>query len=331
MLSNVPTTNQSSFHTGEDATRPGSSSSSSGGSNGLAASGVLPAHRAYLHVRPLSTGDEKLALDLLNEQPVANVTIIGLIREHGLVSPRNRGVFYGCFAAEQLIGLALIGHCVQLYGRAESAGSFAAVARAAHATAIRMVLGEMTLTDEFCRRLFAPPFQLQAHKVMPQQLLTLAEVSPALTSVAGLRLARDGEALELARLNAAAYVELNGVDPLAQDADGFHERLRARIRKEHIWLVRDAEGIAFKADIVSETDDAVYLEGVMTRADLRGAGLGTRALGDLCRRLLRRRKAVCLFADAGKTPTLNFYRRLGFSPVAAYQVVHCRRADAARN
>jgi predicted GNAT family acetyltransferase len=152
-------------------------------------------------------------------------------------------------------------------------------------------------------------------------MLVLTGMKMKTGRVTGLRRAGSVELDQLTQMNAGAYVELNGVDPASKDPKGFRARVLSRIEMKRIWVLKDEKGVAFKADIVSMTDDAVYLEGIITRSDLRGTGLGSAALSALCRRLLRRHKAVCLFANAENQPLLSFYNRIGFTPFAAHRLV----------
>src|SRR5205823_10612756 len=63
------------------------------------------------HGFPLTDEHEAEAIAFLAARPVHTVFLSTLIRDNGLVSPLNRGTFYGCRAARgRLTGLALIGH-----------------------------------------------------------------------------------------------------------------------------------------------------------------------------------------------------------------------------
>ena len=279
---------------------------------------------AGIEVRRLVRGEEQQALYLLNYWPVKNVMMIGLIRDHGLESPLNRGTFYGCFAHGDLIGVALIGHYVLFCGGDETVAEFANVARLYHQPEIRIVLGEESTVDEFCRRLLQPPCHLTIHQATPQLLLALRHPTKKSIRVKGLRRARTSEAHEIARINAGAYLELNGIDPAKLDPTGFQERVLSRIKMGRIWILRDDRGITFKADVASATDEAVYIEGVWTRPDQRGSGIGTAAFSRLCDRLLNHHKAICLLADAANQRTLSFYHRCGFKPIASYRLIRCR-------
>src|SRR5438132_8534343 len=50
-------------------------------------------------------------LNFLAERPLHTVTLMGFIRDNGLVSPLNRGEFYGCRNHDgELEGVELTGH-----------------------------------------------------------------------------------------------------------------------------------------------------------------------------------------------------------------------------
>jgi len=271
--------------------------------------------------RQLVTGEEGAALDFLNLQPLKNVTLIGFIHDRGLESPAHRGAFYGCFRAGRFIGLALIGHHVVLCGSHDAAPAFAELARLHHRDEPRMVIGEETAVKIFCDRLTQPPCQLNLHRTESHLLCALTEPQGELREVPALRLARPDEVDEVAQIHARAYLDQAGVDPIKQDPLGFRQRTLDRIQQGRVWVARDRQGISFKADAVSETDRAVYLEGVWTRPDVRGTGLGSAALGGVCQRLLRRYQTICLMVDAEARHTISFYQRVGFAPLASFSVV----------
>jgi len=60
---------------------------------------------------------------------------------------------------------------------------------------------------------------------------------------------------------------------------------------------------------------------------LRGQGTATRALGELCARLLQRSRVVCLFVNDFNEPALALYRRLGFRQLASWTSVFYARED----
>ncbi|MCA1591974.1 MAG: GNAT family N-acetyltransferase [Acidobacteria bacterium] len=274
-----------------------------------------------LRVRRLSRGEEMLVLKMLRVQPVRNVVMIGLILDHGLESLKNRGIFYGCFSDGCLIGVALLGHHVLLAGGRECVECFARTAWRDHRSEIRLVLGEQSFVDEFCRLLDQTHGGPVACQSAPHVLLSLSGIEPATAAPANLRQARPGETPEIVRLNTDFFVELYGMNPTTHDPVGFRQRVLNRVERGRVWVAADDAGIAFKAEVVSATDDAVYLEGILTRPDARNAGLGSTALRALCGQLLRAHKTVCLLADADSVRANAFYRSVGFAPAALYRLI----------
>ena len=284
--------------------------------------------RRGVAARRLLNGEEARVLHFLSLQPLKNVVLIGFIRDHGLESPRHRGTFYGCFRRGRLSGVALIGRHVLLSGDAEAAAVFADVGRLSHGPEIHLLLGESEAVAAFCPALHLSPSSLDIDRAEVQILYALSSVGGKAETKVELRRAWTDELEAVAQSHARFCLEKSGVDPMAQTAEGFRQRDLRRIELGRVWVAADARGIAFKADVVSETDEAVYLEGVWTRPDLRGAGLGRRAMKELCRQLLGRSRAVCLFADADDRRAVSFYRGIGFEPLATYHAVHFHPAHS---
>jgi hypothetical protein len=64
-----------------------------------------------VQVAELNASHEREVMDFLARRPIHTVGMVGLISDNGLVSPFNRGTFYGCRNLQgQLEGVALIGH-----------------------------------------------------------------------------------------------------------------------------------------------------------------------------------------------------------------------------
>jgi GNAT superfamily N-acetyltransferase len=279
-----------------------------------------PTPAVTIETRLLNHDDEARALASLANEPLQGVMLRGSILDHGLDSGSNRGSFYGCFRDDFIIGVALIGQNILFQGSPEAIAAFADVARG-WVSAPRLLLCEDEEAENFCRLLLRPPSSLCVIRESVEILLALTAATAVPSDATELRLAMPHEAEEISIVNARGHLDLNGFDPSIEDPEGFIERTRIRIVKGRVWVVRDNNGIAFKVDVARVTDEAVYLEGVLTRPELRGTGVGKAAFGDLCQRLLGRHNAVCLLADSESTRALAFYQRLGFVPVARYRLV----------
>ena len=71
----------------------------------------LSAARVTVQVDRLTNNDTAEVLEFLGQRPIHTVAMMSLIHDNGLVSPFNRGTFYGCRDANgQLEGVVLVGH-----------------------------------------------------------------------------------------------------------------------------------------------------------------------------------------------------------------------------
>ena len=173
-------------------------------------------------VQALGSGQEAEALHFLAERPVHTVFMTGLIRDNGLVSPLNRGTFYGCRnAAGELEGVALIGHATLIDTNSESA--LEAFARLTQECAgANMIMGEQEKMERFwayysesgqvprlaCRELLLEqrwPIQVQ-------------EAVPA------LRIATIEDLDLIVPVHAQMAFDESGVNPLDVNPEGFRRR-----------------------------------------------------------------------------------------------------------
>jgi predicted GNAT family acetyltransferase len=87
--------------------------------------------------------------------------------------------------------------------------------------------------------------------------------------------------------------------------------------------------LIFKADVVADTRDAAYLEGVYVDPAERGKGYGARCLAQVSRKLLERTQAVCLLVGEDNRVAQGLSRRAGYTVTACYETIflHHRRSD----
>src|SRR2546429_6592579 len=84
----------------------------------MAETPYLPEADVSVTVIQLAEDDRNEVFAFLAERPIHTVCLAGFIRDNGLVSPHNRGTFYGCRNSEgRLEGVALIGHATLIEAR----------------------------------------------------------------------------------------------------------------------------------------------------------------------------------------------------------------------
>ena len=120
---------------------------------------------------------------------------------------------------------------------------------------------------------------------------------------------------------AAAHEEELGVDPLRTDPETFRWRTRAQIADGRSWLWEEAGTILFKAEASAWTPTAVQLQQVWVDPGERGRGYAKRGMRDLCRLLLERTAAVCLFVRPENAAAIRVYESIGMRRAGSYRSI----------
>jgi RimJ/RimL family protein N-acetyltransferase len=192
----------------------------------------------------------------------------------------------------------------------------AAFADAAARSGARMVIGEERAVSELWdvagRRMPRPRDDRPG-----QPVYALRE--PPEPGETGLRAATLLDLELLVPACAAAHQEEIGVDPLQRDPEGFRWRTRQQVEEGRSWLWLEDGVILFKAEASAWTPSAVQLQQVWVDPHARRRGYARRALADLCRLLLKRVPAVCLFVRPENTPALHLYDSIGMTRELTYR------------
>lgn len=271
----------------------------------------------------LTSEAETEVLNFLAKRPLHTVILTGLVRDNGLVSPAHRGDFYSVRNDEgELEGVALIGHATLMETRtARAVCAFAEVAQ--RCSSAHMILGEQGRIEEFWSQYQAggKPMRLACR----ESLLELSYPADVGREVEDLRLATLAELELIVPIQAKMAQEESGINPLERDAEGFRQRCRRRIEQGRTWVVvRDGEPV-FKADIVSDTEEVIYLEGVWTSKKLRGSGHGINCMSQLSKELLQRTNSISLLVDQRNKRAQAFFRKCGFRLLTTYDTIFLER------
>lgn len=268
---------------------------------------------------PLTAGAEAEVLSFLAARPIHTVTIASFIRDNGLVSPLNRGGFYGCRDGEgQLVGVALIGHATLV--ETESDAALAAFARVARdCPRAHVMMGESDKIGRFWEHYAEDgrsPRLICRELLMEQRWpIQVREAVP------GLRRGTSEDLDQVMAVQAEMAFAESGVNPLEADPEGFRRRCLRRIEQGRVWVLTEEDRLIFKADIVSETPEVKYVEGVWVAPGRRGRGYGLRCLSQLSRELLARSGAVTLLVNEKAPEAVAFYRRAGYKLRSYYDTI----------
>ncbi len=267
----------------------------------------------------LGDEQEQEALAFLAERPVHTVIMAGFIRDNGLVSPLNRGNFYGYRDAQgRLKGVALIGHATLIEARVDAAlAAFARVAQ--ESPAAHMMMGEQEEIKQFWNY-YAENRRhprLMFRELLFEQRWPVEVRAP----VQGLRLATKDDLKLVIPTHAQMAFEETRVNPLVTDPMGFRMRCERRVERGRTWVWVENDRLIFKADIVAETTEAAYLEGIYVNPQERCKGYGVRCISQLTRTLLERTTSVCLLVNEQNRRAQAMYKKVGYRLRGCYDSI----------
>lgn len=293
------------------------------GGGASATSSQLHSMVAPLTTQQLTDVDKAEALAFLAERPLHTVSLSGMILENGLVSPLNRGSFYGCRdSTGQLEGVALIGHATLIEAHTNTAlEAFARLAQ--NNPRAHLIRGEQEMIERFWN--YFTPVGCAPRMVCREILLEQRQPMPIGEPLNDLRQATLDDLEQVLAVNAQMIYEECGVNPLETDLAGFRQRTARRIVQGRIWVWMKNERLIFKSDVMSSTPEVIYLEGVYVHPDERGKGYGSRCFSQLCDHLLEHTRALCLLVNEHNQAAINFYNKLGYTPQGCYDTIYLQR------
>jgi GNAT superfamily N-acetyltransferase len=270
-------------------------------------------------IQPLDNRHHEEVLEFLSLRPIHTVSMASLIRDNGIVSPLNRGSFYGCRDTDgALQGVALIGHATLFETR-----SFAALKAFADLTRVNknthMMMGELARIEEFWHRYSSNDIspRLRCRELLFEQRWPIELHKPC----DNLRIATQDDLESILPIQASLAEAESGVNPLAFDAEGFRARCARRIELGRTWVAFENEQLIFKADVQSETESVAYLEGIYVAPEARGKSTGKRYLSQVSRDLLQRVDSICLLVNETNSQAHALYRAAGYKLVSIYDTI----------
>ncbi len=272
-----------------------------------------------LSVHPLRRGQEAEVLAFLAERPLHTFVMAGHIRDNGLESPHNRGSFHACRDQEQrLEGVVLIGHATLFEARTKAA--LEALAQLAQSwPAAHMIMGEQEKIDYFWK--YYAQVGQSPRRVGRELLLEQQWPIEPYEPVRALRLATRDDVTQVTRVQGEMALASSGINPLEADPVGFRMRCARRIAQERVWIWIEDGRLIFKADVISDTPEVIYLEGVYVDPADRGKGRGTRCMLQLSQTLLQRTASLCVLVNEQSHRSRRFFERVGFRVEGYYGTI----------
>lgn len=280
------------------------------------------AHDEPCTISELNQSHEAEVFEFLAARPIHTVFMSSLIRDNGLVSPHNRGSFYACRDRYGLLeGVALVGHATVIEARTEN--SLARFARlAGNCLNAHLIRGEQETIDNFWKH-YASSRQ-EPRLICREMLFEQRAPVPPTESVDDLRPATLNDLNKVVAVNATMAFDEGGSSPLQKDPGGFRNRTARRIQQGRVWIWIQDHRLIFKADVVGDTPEVTYLEGVHVHVEERRRGYGLRCLTSLSSILLGRSESICLTINEQNKKALNFYEKAGYRFHSHYETIYLR-------
>jgi hypothetical protein len=268
----------------------------------------------------LTEADRREVFSFLSRRPVHTVVMTSFIQDNGMESTENRGKFYGYRDSKgQLEGVALIGHTTLVEAHSGNAiAEFARVARESE-TPIHFMMSDGSTIENFWQ--YFVDNSREPRLVCTEKLFEITSPVEPRENVSNLRQATEEELLQVAEAHAEIALAESGVDPMKRDREGFLRRTLGRIQKGRTWVVFENGELLFKADVVAENSEVIYLEGIYVNPKLRGKGLASSCLSHLCGILLDKVKHICLLSNVEFKNAHQAYLKAGFKMQDTYQTI----------
>jgi len=281
----------------------------------------------------LGPRDVPEVLSFLEDEPVLNVYLIALVLRDALARPHD--TWWGARREGRLTALLYVGaHSGAVLPAGDDLEAHRALGRAARderppAPSRLQVIGPRDAVAALREHFPGPGAHARLERAQVYLVLERAPGGPGreLEAAPELRTARREDYAFLYHAGADLRTEELLEDPRTIDPVAFARRVEEECRDGWTWILRDARGLCFRAGVSALTSEAAQVSGVYVPPALRGQGIATRALGELCARLLQRSRVVCLFVNDFNAPALALYRRLGFRQLAPWTSVFYVRED----
>ncbi len=259
----------------------------------------------------LTNGDTTEILEFLDVRPVHAVVMASLINDNGVESEFNRGKFYGYRDSDgSLEGVALIGHSTLVESRSEDALRALALHARFSETPIHLIMSSGTVAKRFWDHLSGGAAAPRATRI--ESLFEIAFPFQVQSSRLKIERAAMEDLLPVAEAQAEIAFDESGVDPLARDREGFIKRVARRIEQGRVFAAFEDDIMIFKADVIAETENVAYLEGLWVSPEYRGRNIGSVCLSMLALELIERVENICLLSSVGSADAHKTFVKAGF-------------------
>ena len=275
-------------------------------------------------VEQLGAGQEQALADLLDQDPIVNVTLSSRLAAARSLTP---GILGGSV-------FALRGAEGELSAAAFHSGNLLPVGGDADAWAA--LAHELSRSRRICTSIVGHAEAvgamwqvLERHWGRPrgvradQPMLLIDNTASLPSGHPGVRRVQAGESERYVHAAAAMFTEELGVSPLLErNGSVYRRRVAALIAAGMAFgLFSDDGTVVFKADIGALSPFTCQIQGVWVHPRLRGQGIGTAGLAAVLRHALTLAPTVSLYVNSFNIAARRMYDTLGMRQVATLSTV----------
>ena len=161
-----------------------------------------------------------------------------------------------------------------------------------------------------------------ARAVREHQPLLAIDHRPAVVADKLVRRVEPVEILELLPASVAMFTEELGVSPLGADGGALYRtKLAELIARGSVFARFESGEVIFKCELGAISPSACQIQGVWTKNNRRGEGIGTAGLARVVEIALEIAPVVCLYVNDFNIAARRSYEKIGFDEVSAFASV----------
>jgi predicted GNAT family acetyltransferase len=127
---------------------------------------------------------------------------------------------------------------------------------------------------------------------------------------------------QLLPASVAMFAEELGISPIGVDGGALYRaKVAEQIASGSVFALFENGEVIFKCELGAISPSACQIQGVWTKPDHRGAGIGTAGLARVVEIALAIAPTVCLYVNDFNTAARRSYEKIGFREVGAFASV----------
>lgn len=268
-----------------------------------------------MRVEAVSETTHAPALEYLGRSPFSNVFLAHVLLHD---APASRSSVLVARDGARIAGVLYCSRQIVIAADDDAIGPLAEAA--SYRAGTRMIVGPREQVSKFwetVRTRYARP-----RLVRDRQLVMAIEPSRlrAHDGRVEVRHATLRELKEVTESSASMVRHELEYDP-RRGSPGFQSGVRLMIEYKLWWVGVWNGRLCFFCNVGPWSEQTAQLQGIWTPPALRGRGLATAALGDICERLLRVSPTLSLYVNDFNEPAIALYRRVGFTHVGDFMTI----------